>query len=65
MLRLLNQSDVGDSKTLKSRFAPFVRNDALRAENYADRFGREFLEAQRDREPTIDALLKLFGENGA
>jgi len=65
MLRLLNQSDAGDSKTLKNRFAPFVRNDALCAENYVDRFGKEFLEAQRDREPTIDALLKLFGEKGA
>ena len=61
MLRLLDQSDVGDSKTLKGRFAPFVRNDALRAENYADYFGRDFLEAQRGREATIDALLSLFG----
>ena len=61
MLRLLDQSDVGDSKTLKGRFAPFVRNDALRAENYADHFGRDFLETRRAREATIDALLSLFG----
>ena len=61
MLRLLNQSDVGDSKALKGRFAPFVRNDALRAGNYADHFGKDFLEAQRGREAAIDALLSLFG----
>ena len=60
MLRLIGQSDIGDSKTLKARLAPFVGNDPLRPENYAMRFDRQCLEAGRQSEPTIDALLVLF-----
>ena len=61
MLRLVAQSDVGDSKTLKARFAPFVGDDPLRSENYAQHFGRQCLEAGRQSEPTVAALLALFG----
>lgn len=43
MLRLIGQSDIGDSKTLKARLAPFVGNDPLRPENYAMRFDRQCL----------------------
>lgn len=64
MLRLLGQSGIGDSKVLKARFAPYVRNDALRTENYADHFGRNCLEAGRGNEPSVDALLALFGIPG-
>jgi hypothetical protein len=60
LLRLLSESDAGDSRTLKARFAPFVRNDALCAENYALRFDRECLESGRVREPAIDGLLGLL-----
>ena len=60
LLRVLGQSDFGDSRTLKARLAPFVRNDALVAENYADRFDRVCLEAARQREPTLDELLGLL-----
>jgi hypothetical protein len=60
MLRLLGQSDAGDSKTLKARFAPFANNDPLRAENYAANFGRECLDSKQATEPTIAALLALF-----
>lgn len=60
LLRLLGESDAGDSKTLKARLAPFVRNDALCTENYADRFDKRCLEAGRIREPAIDKLLRLL-----
>lgn len=65
LLRLLGQSDAGDSKTLKARLAPFVRNDALCAENYADRFDKVCLEAGRIREPAIDGLLTLLAVSGS
>jgi hypothetical protein len=61
MLRLLGQNTAGDSKTLKRRFAPYVNNDPTRSENYATSFGKAFLDANRNREPSLDALLKLFG----
>lgn len=60
MLRMIGESDIGDSKTLKARLAPFVRNDPLRAENYALHFDQQCLESGRTTEPTIDALLALF-----
>lgn len=60
LLRLLGQSDAGDSKTLKGRLAPFVANDALCAENYAERFDKACLEAGRIHEPAIDGLLTLL-----
>ena len=60
MLRMIGQSDIGDSKTLKARLAPFVGNDPFRPENYAMRFDQQCLEAGRQSEPTIDALLALF-----
>jgi len=61
MLRLLGQSDAGDAKVLKKRFAPYVNCEPLRAENYATHFGKVLLESRRNQEPAIDALLKLFG----
>ncbi len=61
MLRLLGQSDAGDAKVLKKRFAPYVNSEPLRAENYATHFGMVLLESRRNQEPAIDALLKLFG----
>lgn len=61
MLRLLGQSTAGDSKALKRRFAPYVNNDQMRPENYATNFGKAFLDASRNKEPSLDALLKLFG----
>jgi hypothetical protein len=61
MLRLLGQSTAGDSKALKRRFAPYVNNDPMRSENYATNFGKAFLDASRNKEPSLDALLKLFG----
>jgi hypothetical protein len=60
LLRLIGQSDAGDSKALKARLAPFVGNDPLRSDSYAQHFGRHCLEAGRQTEPTIDALLALF-----
>lgn len=61
MLRLLGQSTAGDSKTLKRRFAPYVNNDPMRSENYAANFGKAFLDANRNKDPSLDVLLKLFG----
>jgi hypothetical protein len=45
---------------LKARFAPYVKNDALRSDNYRTHITVECLEAGRVAEPTIDALLKLL-----
>lgn len=59
MLRVLGQNIVADARTLKARFAPFVRNNALDARSYEDYFGRDSLEAGRG-EPSINALLTLF-----
>jgi len=60
MLRLLGQSAVGDSRTLKARFAPFVRNNALSQSSYVDHFDRACLESGRRTEPSIDALLRCL-----
>lgn len=60
MLRLIGQRDIGDSKTLKAKLAPFVGNDPLRPVNYGMSFSQQCLEASRQTEPTIDALLALF-----
>lgn len=60
MLRLIQQSDIGDAKTLKARFAPYVGDDPLSPERYAANYGQPCLEAGRSSEPTISALLALF-----
>lgn len=60
MLRVIQQSDVGDSKTLKERFAPYVGDDPFASENYALHYGEKCLEAVRNSEPTVGALLELF-----
>lgn len=60
LLRVLGKTP-GETKDLKKQFAPFVNDDATRRENYAEQFGAPVLLAVREREPTIDALLKLFG----
>lgn len=61
MLRLIGKSAIGDAHALKKQFAPFVNNDATQRDHYAPNFGPECLRAGRSKEPTIDALLKLFG----
>jgi hypothetical protein len=61
LLRMLGQSDAGNSRALKAKLASFVRNDALCAENYEDFFGKECLENGRKTEQAIDDLLKLLG----
>lgn len=62
MLRLIRQSDFGDTRTLKARFDPYVGNNPLAFENYVTHYGRDCLEAGKATEPTIEALLKLFGQ---
>lgn len=61
MLRLIGKSTIGDAYALKKLFAPFVNNDATQRDNYALNFGTVCLQAGKSKEPTIDALLKLFG----
>lgn len=60
MLRLIGRPAVGDAHALKRQFAPFVNNDATQRDHYALNFGSDFLQSDRGKEPTIDALLKLF-----
>ena len=61
MLRLLGKSAIGDAQVLKRQFAPFVNNDATQRDHYALHFNPASLHAGRNKELTIDALLKLFG----
>ena len=61
MLRLLEETPMGDAKALKKQFAPFVNQDATQHNHYATHFDAECMQAGRMREPTINALLKLLG----
>jgi len=61
MLRLLGVNAEDEAKALKKKLAPYLGNDPTQRMNYAHHFGKECLEAGRTKEPTIDALLKLFG----
>lgn len=61
MLRTLGINPIGDAKALKRQLAPYVNHDATRRENYAEHFESNRLSGCRAQEPTIDALLKLFG----
>ena len=64
LLRIVGKVPVGDAKSLKKQFAPYVNQDATCHENYAEHFGKDRLLAARTTEPTIDALLKLLGSGG-
>ena len=60
LLRLLGVTIIGDAKTLKKQLAPYVNHDATQRNHYVTNFGPVCLQAGRIKEPTIDALLKLF-----
>lgn len=62
MLRLIGRTAVGDAHALKKQFSPFVNNDATVRENYSSHFGVACLQASREKELTVDKLLKLFGK---
>jgi hypothetical protein len=64
LLRILGKEPIGDAKSLKKQFAPYVNQDATCHENYAEHFGKDRLLAARATEPTIDTLLKLLGSEG-
>jgi hypothetical protein len=60
MLRLIGKSAMGDAQALKKQFAPLVNNDATQRDHYALHYGPACLQTGKSKEPTIDALLKLF-----
>lgn len=60
LLRAMRKRAVGDAKALKKAFAPYVKRDPTRPENYQKYFSHEDLQAMRTIEATIDRLLKLF-----
>ena len=60
MLRLLGLRAEDEAKVMKKTLAPYLNGDPTDRMNYAKHFGADCLEAGRAREPTIDALLKLF-----
>lgn len=62
LLRLLGKPATGDAHALKRQFAPLVNNDATQRDHYALHFGAPCLQAGKNKEQTIGALLKLFGE---
>lgn len=61
MLRLIGKTATGDAHVLKKQFAPYVNNDATLRDHYAAHFGPDCLQAGRDKESTVDELLKLLG----
>lgn len=61
MLRTLGINPSGDAKAMKKQLGPYVNHDATRREHYSMHFGSDCLLASRTQEPTLDALLKLFG----
>lgn len=60
LLRVLGKHP-GQTKDLKKQFDPYVQNDGTRREDYAEHFSLAVLQAARQREKTIDALLTLLG----
>ncbi len=62
MLRLLNQNPPMGASACKQQLAPFVNHDPTQRQNYAFHFNAECLEAGRERESTIDDLLRLMGK---
>lgn len=60
LLRILGQSDIGDSRALKKRFAPYVNNAPTEPSQYSKHFGDAVLEAGRKTESAIDTLLTLL-----
>ncbi len=62
LLRILGQSDAGDSRALKKRFAPYVNNESTNPDQYLKHFGDTVLAARRRTEPAIDALLTLLNQ---
>lgn len=62
MLRLIGRPATGDAHALKRQFAPLVNNDPTQREHYAQHFGAACLQAGKNKEQTIGALLKLFGQ---
>lgn len=58
LLRVLEKSDKGDSKELKKRFLPFVKDDSTVSENYKKYFTKKIL--MQSEEKTIKQLLKLI-----
>ncbi len=61
MLRLIGKTATGNAHALKTQFAPYVKNDATQRDHYSAYFGPDCLQAGRDKELTIDELLKLLG----
>lgn len=62
MLRLLGKAPAMNASACKQQLAPFVNHDPTQRQNYALHFGTACIEAGREHEPTIDALLKLLGQ---
>lgn len=62
MLRLLGKAPAMNASACKQQLAPFVNHDPTQRQNYALHFGAACIEAGREHEPTIDALLKLLGQ---
>ena len=60
MLRLLDLRAEDEAKVMKRALAPYLNHAPTDRQSYAEHFGKERLEAGRGKEPTIDALLKLF-----
>lgn len=60
LLRILRKTPdlTGD---LKKQLSPFVQNDSTRPESYSFHFSFAVLDEARQREPSLDSLLKVFG----
>lgn len=59
MLRLLGKVPIAPASASKLQLAPFVNHEPTQRQSYELHFGMKTLEAGREKEPTIDTLLKL------
>jgi len=62
LLRAMGKRVAGNAKALKKAFAPYVKRDPARPENYREHFSHEGLQTMRTIEATIDQLLRLFNQ---
>lgn len=60
LLRLLGRASAMSVGVCKQQLAPYVNHDPTQRQNYVQHFGSACLEAGREHEPTIDALLRLM-----
>jgi hypothetical protein len=60
LLRALGERQ-SNARGSKQKFARRVGHDGTKSDHYRELFREEYFEAMRQRDATLDALLRLFG----